>query len=62
MKVWLLIGVNYGEGVAQDNVLAVFYSKEDLMQYRTETKVDNVWDNIEYDCFDVLGEPRNADS
>lgn len=62
MKVWLLYGVDYGEGVAQDNVLGVFYSKEDLMRYRTDKKVDNAWDNIEYDCFDVLGEPSNADS
>lgn len=62
MKVWLLYGVSYSEGVAQDNVLAAFYSKEDLMQYRTDKKVDCDWGNIEYDCFDVLGEPSNADS
>ena len=62
MKVWLLYGVDYGEGVAQDNVLGVFYSKEDLMTYRAEKGVDSDWGNIEYDCFEVLGEPTSADS
>lgn len=54
MKIWVLYGVSYSEGVAQDNVIGLFYTKEALMEYRTATSVDNNWDNIEYDCFEVI--------